>query len=283
MIVRGDDRTCLSCSGPTQSEASASFDSTTNTWTPLPSDPLSSADNLSSVWTGNALWSFDGAAEVGDSVLPGDTSLYDATTGTWTRLPRAPGACGGEPAWTGHEVLLVCPVVDSNALPGNAAGIAWVAVNKTAALHQTADAYLHAHPKDHDRGLFRYGNDYWVLITDGLPPAPSRSTKWGAGAELFRWDGRAWRVLGEEWGSSINNCFSVGSTELGLGQPTVLRSAMGGPLRSIRPGTSRSGSAESGRHSEPPRACLFALRASQPLLDDQLRPVDARGTCRLAM
>jgi hypothetical protein len=118
VLVRGDERTCFSCSGPGPlPEVSASYDPKTDRWTALPADVLAppnfGADNLSSVWTGAALWSFNASSSIGGqsfSVEPGDASVYDTATGRWRRLRRAPTSCATDaPLWTGHEVVLYCP------------------------------------------------------------------------------------------------------------------------------------------------------------------------------
>ena len=76
---------------------------------------------VSSAWTGAALFSFNAEAQAGP-IQPGDGSAYDPSAGRWARLPRAPSGCAGQvtPVWTGHQVLVVCP-------SGRGSGVALIA------------------------------------------------------------------------------------------------------------------------------------------------------------
>jgi hypothetical protein len=138
VIVRGDTRTCGTCLGPGPlPENTMIYDPDTTTWSAPPRDPLTAsgrlpANHLRSVWTGDALWSFDGSTSAsgpGGSVQPGDASVYDATARRWHRLPRAPFGCFATPQWTGHEVLLYC---DDDTSPH---GLAWVAASQATPEH----------------------------------------------------------------------------------------------------------------------------------------------------
>jgi hypothetical protein len=126
VLVRGDTDTCFECTGPGPiPEISAWYEPATNRWTALPSDVLApasfGADNLESIWTGAALWSFNQDSSIGGRsfhVEPGDASVYDAATRHWTRLSRAPSHCNTpHPLWTGSEILLYC---SSNGRAGSA-------------------------------------------------------------------------------------------------------------------------------------------------------------------
>jgi hypothetical protein len=116
VLVRGDGRSCFDCSGPPIPEISAWYDPATNRWTALPSDPLApesfGADDLESIWTGAALWSFNPGTSIGSRsfhVEPGDASVFDAASRRWTRLRRAPSHCNTlPPVWAGREILFYC-------------------------------------------------------------------------------------------------------------------------------------------------------------------------------
>ncbi|HEY3831148.1 MAG TPA: hypothetical protein VGO03_02535 [Acidimicrobiia bacterium] len=291
VLVRGDHQTCGDCSGTPENEMSASFDPRTNTWTPLPKDPLTAgligSDNLNSAWTGSALWSINGLSEETAphaEVGPGDTTLYDATTHTWSRLPRAPGACEGKPAWTGSEVLMLCQRIGVHGPPGNASGIVWIAIDRTAALRRTVNAFLDAHPKLRDRGLFRFDANDWVLITDGPPIRTiDKALLWSAGGPLFRWDGTRWTIAAGTWSTSVDRCFSAGGESLAIlhrghdendGKSDYMFAVTFDPGLRIQERV--------GAHWETlptVGGVYFALRQPQSLLldDGQLRPVDQHG------
>ena len=109
VLVRGAPYNCGGCPGPFTPEITDLYNPAQNSWTRIPPDPLGS-DNLTSAWTGNALFSFNPSSEIGQ-VRPGAASLYDPATGHWRLLPTAPFGCGGdEPVtWTGHQILVYCP------------------------------------------------------------------------------------------------------------------------------------------------------------------------------
>jgi hypothetical protein len=121
VIVRGDMRHCETCQGPGPvPEVIDSFGPVGNTWSLLPSEPLEAGviggGGRDSVWTGAALWSlepFDPRSnpDSRNGLAPGQSTVYDAASGRWTRLKPAPFACASsvDPVWTGHEVLIYCP------------------------------------------------------------------------------------------------------------------------------------------------------------------------------
>lgn len=110
VLVRGAPYNCGPCiGGPFAPDASALFNPTTNTWHPLPPDPLGSNEQLST-WTGAALVSFDAGGIFGQ-VRPGDATTYDPAARRWHRLPPAPFGCDSSsaPIWTGKQLLMYCP------------------------------------------------------------------------------------------------------------------------------------------------------------------------------
>lgn len=115
VIARGGDW-CGGCAGPAQPQRSAAYDPARNTWTQLPADPLGSG-RPTSAWTGAALFSFNAASQGSSGpsprpLNPGDASAYDPHAG-WVYLPSAPSGCGDfdspSLAWTGQQVIVVCP------------------------------------------------------------------------------------------------------------------------------------------------------------------------------
>jgi hypothetical protein len=112
-LVRGIADNCGTCSRPFTPEVTSRYDPGSNEWTATTADPLPLA-HLSSVWTGETLFSFNGGSSGSGplgSYEPGDASVYDAVTNTWTRLKRAPFGCATDraPIWTGEQVLVYCP------------------------------------------------------------------------------------------------------------------------------------------------------------------------------
>ena len=92
-------------------EASAWYDPETGRAARLPADALQrdrfSTSPLTSAWTGRALLSLAMSVPRG---LKTNTSAYDAATGAWRLLPRAPFSCYESSAvWTGARVLMYCP------------------------------------------------------------------------------------------------------------------------------------------------------------------------------
>jgi hypothetical protein len=66
------------------------------------------------VWTGGAALAINPGAEISGprvSVRPGDRAAWDPASGTWRRLPGAPGPLADDamPASTGRELLAVTP------------------------------------------------------------------------------------------------------------------------------------------------------------------------------
>jgi N-acetylneuraminic acid mutarotase len=126
-IVRGITYYCGGCPGPALPETTDLYDPARNSWTALPQDPVAVA-GVSSAWTGEALFSFNPAAEIGgpstpsEDIVPGDASVYDPVTNAWQLLPAAPHGCSDEqpsaPVWTGAAVVIYCP--DSTAGSGRA-------------------------------------------------------------------------------------------------------------------------------------------------------------------
>jgi N-acetylneuraminic acid mutarotase len=126
-IARGITYYCGGCPGPALPETTDLYDPARNSWTALPQDPLAMA-GVSSAWTGEALFSFNPAAEIGgpstpsEDIVPGDASVYDPVTNAWQLLPAAPHGCSDEqpsaPVWTGAAVVIYCP--DSTAGSGRA-------------------------------------------------------------------------------------------------------------------------------------------------------------------
>ena len=113
LIVRGAAYNCGVCSPPYSPEVTDFYAPPSNTWTPIGSDPLGT-NNLASVLTGDALFSFNPGSESG-SIRPGAASLYDPTTQRWRLLPTAPFGCSSvQPIWTGHQVLIYCPQFGSH-------------------------------------------------------------------------------------------------------------------------------------------------------------------------
>jgi hypothetical protein len=78
---------------------------------------------------------------------------------------------------------------------------------------------------DHERGLFRYDDDNWMLVYDGnLLPNPA--FKWSAGDTLFHWDGARWSSAGEDVSGTPGRCFTAtGSYASILHQPGHLQAA----------------------------------------------------------
>jgi hypothetical protein len=123
VLVRGQIApNCSLCRGPgPRSEATSRYDPNTNKWTAIPADPLETPF-LISAWTGEAMFSYDADSQRGP-IKPGDASVYDPATDTWTQLVRAPQVCGAGavPVWTGHQVLMLCtagPVASGDTASG---------------------------------------------------------------------------------------------------------------------------------------------------------------------
>jgi hypothetical protein len=107
---------CAIC--PFLPEATAIYDPAAGVWSRLPTDPLA-VPNLTSVWTGAALFSYNLGTKV-DDTPPGNVSAYDPVAQQWVGLPPAPFGCASYPAnmlWTGRAVLLYC----SRTLPASTA------------------------------------------------------------------------------------------------------------------------------------------------------------------
>lgn len=77
-------------------------------WEPVEPAPISGRGNAAAVWTGAELIVWGGQHTDPSAPPPADGASYDPATGSWRRLPEAPGpALGGETAvWTGTELLL---------------------------------------------------------------------------------------------------------------------------------------------------------------------------------
>jgi N-acetylneuraminic acid mutarotase len=109
LFVRGG-YVCPGCLLRIEPEVTDLYDPSLNSWTLISPDPLASSGDLSSVWTGEALFSFNPETEVG-TTRPGASSLYDPSTGRWSLLPTAPLGCnaGWPLEWTGRQILIYCP------------------------------------------------------------------------------------------------------------------------------------------------------------------------------
>jgi hypothetical protein len=111
LLVRGDMHAVFANGPGPLPEVSAWYDPDTGVATRIPADALTAggvpAANFSSAWTGRALVSLN-EGQAGP-IQPGDASVYDAASGAWTRLPRAPFGCpGAAPVWTGAVVITYC-------------------------------------------------------------------------------------------------------------------------------------------------------------------------------
>jgi N-acetylneuraminic acid mutarotase len=109
IYTRGEPVNCGDCSPPFIPEATAVYDPAHDRWKRLPLDPLD-GQRLLSVWTGAALFSVNPYG-VYDSRGPGDATVYNALSDTWSKVPSAPFACdtNTDPVWTGHQILFYCP------------------------------------------------------------------------------------------------------------------------------------------------------------------------------
>ena len=114
LLVRGDQHIPGALGPGPLPEVSRWYNPTTGTTTRLPPDALTAdhvpASQLSSAWTGDALWSLNAMGQT-YRIKPGDASAYDATHYAWRRLRSAPFGCAMPvtPAWTGKSVLIYCP------------------------------------------------------------------------------------------------------------------------------------------------------------------------------
>ena len=112
LVVWGAPYNCGDCSHPPTAEVADVFEPSTDTWRRLADDPLATVGaELSSAWTGRAIFSFDADGGIRPS-RPGSASLYDLATGRWSLLATAPFGCDNEPTpvWTGQQVLVYCPL-----------------------------------------------------------------------------------------------------------------------------------------------------------------------------
>jgi hypothetical protein len=115
LVRSGASFDCPVCFGAIGAEITDLYDPADNMWSTLPEDPLAVA-NPWSLWVGDAVFSFDPTSDIG-LIRPGATSLFDLSTGRWSRLHTAPSGCGStEPMiWTGTQVLIYCPDLGANA------------------------------------------------------------------------------------------------------------------------------------------------------------------------
>ncbi len=116
-VVRGAPENCGVCSHPPWPESTSLYDPEQNHWSALPPDPLG-LDYLTSIWTGDALLSFNSSGTNGD-IVPGDASVWDPITRDWEPVPAAPFGCDSvgplAPVWTGHQVILYCTPAEPSA------------------------------------------------------------------------------------------------------------------------------------------------------------------------
>jgi len=113
LLVRGDQHIPGALGPGPIPEDSRWYNPMTGITQRLPPDALAANDvpasNLSSAWTGDALWSLNALGQAGP-IKPGDASVFDATRNTWRRLQSAPFGCATAvtPEWTGGGVLVYC-------------------------------------------------------------------------------------------------------------------------------------------------------------------------------
>lgn len=84
----------------------ASYNPTTDTWTPLPDSPINSRTYHNAVWTGTEMIIWGGANADG---LFNDGASYNPTTRVWAPMSTsgAPTArCGSSAVWTGSKMLI---------------------------------------------------------------------------------------------------------------------------------------------------------------------------------
>ncbi|HEY1737348.1 MAG TPA: hypothetical protein VGI86_01485 [Acidimicrobiia bacterium] len=82
-----------------------------------------------------------------------------------------------------------------------------------AGLQAAVTTYLRAHPKLHQRALFRINASHWLLIADGTRPLQDDALKtltagWNAGGYEFRLGSSGWQPNGSEFGAADGHCFA---------------------------------------------------------------------------
>ena len=112
VLVGGASGYCGVCPGPMTAEVSAFYDPATETWTPIPPDPIAFAQPKLA-WTGAAVISVDLAADIGSgpgSTNPGNATAFDPGRQRWFNLPVPPAACPAysTPIWTGQQMIAIC-------------------------------------------------------------------------------------------------------------------------------------------------------------------------------
>jgi hypothetical protein len=87
------------------------FDPTLDSWRRMGRGPLDAGGAAAAVWTGFAMLAVTGSevgAPNGEGMSPGDGGMYRASTNSWVRLLRAPGAVDYNAAavWAGDQMIL---------------------------------------------------------------------------------------------------------------------------------------------------------------------------------
>ncbi len=87
----------------------AAYNPATNRWRTLPVAPILGREQMSSVWTGRALFVWGGIDFRAGRSTVADGALYDPKTNAWTVVPSGPlvARWGAVAVWTGHSVLVV--------------------------------------------------------------------------------------------------------------------------------------------------------------------------------
>jgi N-acetylneuraminic acid mutarotase len=88
----------------------AAYDAATNSWSTLPTGPLSGRSGMAAVWTGQDMfiWGGDDNNSLGSFHAAADGALYDPTTQQWRRVPASPLSARvyATALWTGSEVVV---------------------------------------------------------------------------------------------------------------------------------------------------------------------------------
>ena len=263
VIVRGDDRTCLDVQRPDRDRKQAlrSIRPRTrgHTSRTTRSRQVSGSDDLSSVWAGSALWSFNGDAEetAPHAVCPATRVCTTRPRARGHDCRRAPGPCEGA-AGSGPATRSWCSASGrrlqraAGQRRGHRLGRSGQdgrAAPDSRRLPARAPEESRTRPVPRRQRLL--GPDHrWRS-------AAAEPVEVGRGGDIVPL-GRPRLDLGRRHVGRLDWQLLQrrARPSWGPGQPTVLQSAMGGPLRSIPPRTSRSASAEPGRHSERPTACI---------------------------
>jgi hypothetical protein len=100
---------CGACSPPSGGLPGFLADPATLRITPLPRGPLDDAEPVM-VWASGVALAINPGTEIsgpGINVRPGGMAAWDPASGTWRRLPSAPGPLQEDlaPVWTGRELL----------------------------------------------------------------------------------------------------------------------------------------------------------------------------------